>query len=151
MPNHKHLLVCKGAVEEMIDLCSYTFEPDENRSLHIYRDPIIPMTRQMKENILRISRKLNEDGLRVLLVAIKEYDERPLNYTVADEQDMIFTGFIGFLDPAKPSARPAIQALQQLGIQIKVLTGDNEVVAKKIGNDVGLASGKFYWEMKLHR
>ena len=142
MPNHKHLLVCKGAVEEMIDLCSYTFEPDENRSLHIYRDPVIPMTRQMKENILRISRKLNEDGLRVLLVAIKEYDERPLNYTVADEQDMIFTGFIGFLDPAKPSARPAIQALQQLGIQIKVLTGDNEVVAKKIGNDVGLASGE---------
>ena len=142
MPNHKHLLVCKGAVEEMIDLCSYTFEPDENRSLHIYRDPIIPMTRQMKENILRISRKLNEDGLRVLLVAIKEYDERPLNYTVADEQEMIFTGFIGFLDPAKPSARPAIQALQQLGIQIKVLTGDNEVVAKKIGKDVGLASGE---------
>lgn len=142
MPNHKHLLVCKGAVEEMIDLCSYTFEPDENRSLHIYRDPVIPMTRQMKENILRISRKLNEDGLRVLLVAIKEYDERPLNYTVADEQEMIFTGFIGFLDPAKPSARPAIQALQQLGIQIKVLTGDNEVVAKKIGNDVGLASGE---------
>ncbi|QOR75680.1 MAG: magnesium-translocating P-type ATPase [Thermoflavifilum sp.] len=142
MPNHKHLLVCKGAVEEMIDLCSYTFEPDENRSLHIYRDPVIPMTRQMKENILRISRKLNEDGLRVLLVAIKEYDERPLNYTVADEQEMIFTGFIGFLDPAKPSARPAIQALQQLGIQIKVLTGDNEVVAKKIGKDVGLASGE---------
>jgi Mg2+-importing ATPase len=140
MPNHKHLLVCKGAVEEMIDLCSYTFEPDENRSLHIYRDPVIPMTREMKENILRISRKLNEDGLRVLLVAIKEYDERPLNYTVADEQEMIFTGFIGFLDPAKPSARPAIQALQQLGIHIKVLTGDNEVVAKKIGKDVGLAS-----------
>ncbi|MBX5438913.1 MAG: magnesium-translocating P-type ATPase [Thermoflavifilum sp.] len=142
MPNHRHLLVCKGAVEEMIDLCSYTFEPDENRALHIHRDPVIPMTDAMKENILRISRKLNEDGLRVLLVAIKEYEERPLNYTVADEQDMIFTGFIGFLDPAKPSARPAIQSLQQLGVQIKVLTGDNEVVAQKIGKDVGIPSGE---------
>ncbi|MCL6524725.1 MAG: magnesium-translocating P-type ATPase [Thermoflavifilum sp.] len=138
LPNQKHLLVCKGAVEEMIDLCSYTFEPGENRSLHIYRDPIVPLTQQMKENILRISRELNEDGLRVLLVAIKEYEPRPLNYSVEDERDMVFTGFIGFLDPAKPSAQPAIEALQKLGVQIKVLTGDNEVVAKKICKDVGI-------------
>ncbi|MBX6380010.1 MAG: magnesium-translocating P-type ATPase [Thermoflavifilum aggregans] len=140
LPNQKHLLVCKGAVEEMIDLCSYTFQPDENRSLHIYRDPVIPLTKEMKENILRISRELNEDGLRVLLVAIKEYEPRPLNYTVEDECDMVFTGFIGFLDPAKPSARPAIEALQKLGVQIKVLTGDNDVVARKICRDVGIST-----------
>ncbi|SFV36079.1 magnesium-translocating P-type ATPase [Thermoflavifilum thermophilum] len=140
LPNQKHLLVCKGAVEEMIDLCSYTFQPDENRSLHIYRDPVIPLTKEMKENILRISCELNEDGLRVLLVAIREYEPRPLNYTVEDERDMVFTGFIGFLDPAKPSARPAIEALQKLGVQIKVLTGDNDVVARKICRDVGIST-----------
>ena len=51
-------------------------------------------------------RKLNEDGLRVLLVAIKEIEERPLTYSVTDENNLILTGFIGFLDPAKPSAKP---------------------------------------------
>jgi len=57
---------------------------------------------------------------------------------VADESDMILTGFIGFLDPAKPSAGPAIEALHKLGVEIKVLTGDNEIVAKKICKDVGI-------------
>ncbi len=57
---------------------------------------------------------------------------------MADESNMILTGFIGFLDPAKPSAKPAIEGLQKLGISIKVLTGDNEIVAKKICKDVGI-------------
>ena len=92
----------------------------------------------MRKIILSTSKKLNEQGLRVLLVAIKEYDERPLTYSVADESNMVLTGFIGFLDPAKPSAKPAIEGLQKLGITIKVLTGDNEIVAKKICNDVGI-------------
>ena len=61
-----------------------------------------------------------------------------MNYTVADESNMILTGFVGFLDPAKPSAKPSIEALHRLGITIKVLTGDNEVVTKKICKDVGI-------------
>jgi Mg2+-importing ATPase len=136
--NHKHLLICKGAVEEVLDLCSFAFDPGEDRQLHIERDNIIPMDTAMKENILRITKKLNEEGLRVLLVAIKEYDERPLTYSVADESNMIVTGFIGFLDPAKTSARPSIEALQKLGVTLKVLTGDNEIVTKKICRDVGI-------------
>jgi Mg2+-importing ATPase len=137
-PNHKHLLICKGAVEEILDLCSHSFDPGEDRQLHIESDVIIPMDQSMKENILRISKKLNEEGLRVLLVAIKEYDERPLTYSIADESNMVLTGFIGFLDPAKPTAKPAIEALHKLGVEIKVLTGDNEIVARKICKDVGI-------------
>ncbi len=136
--NHKHLLICKGAVEEILDLCAYSFDPGENHQLHIETDRVVPLDAKVRETILKTSRKLNEEGLRVLLVAIKEYDERPLTYSVADECNMTLTGFIGFLDPAKPSAKPSIDALRKLGITIKVLTGDNEIVTKKICKDVGL-------------
>jgi len=134
----KHLLICKGAVEELLDLCTRAFDPGDDNELQIKSDDIIPMDEKMRDIILKTSRKLNEEGLRVLLVAIKQYDKRPLTYSVADESDMILTGFVGFLDPAKPSAKPSIEALHRLGITIKVLTGDNEVVTKKICKDVGI-------------
>jgi Mg2+-importing ATPase len=136
--NGKQLLICKGAVEEMLDLCSHAFDPGEDRRLHIEKDGIVPMDETMRNTVLRISRKLNADGLRVLLVAIKEHEGRPANYTVGDEQKMILTGFIGFLDPAKPSAKPAIEGLQKLGVSVKVLTGDNDIVTRKICRDVGI-------------
>ncbi len=137
-PNHKHLLICKGAVEEVLDMCSHAFDPGEDNSLQIEKDDVIPIDDKMRETVLKKSRQLNAEGLRVLLVAVKEYDERPLTYTKADESDMILTGFIGFLDPAKPSASLAISALHKLGVSIKVLTGDNEIVTKKICKDVGI-------------
>ncbi|HEU0064326.1 MAG TPA: magnesium-translocating P-type ATPase, partial [Flavisolibacter sp.] len=136
--NHKHLLICKGAVEEILGLCSYALDPGEDHKLQISSDTIVPMDNEKREVILKTSRKLNQEGLRVLLVAIKEYEERPLTYSVADESNMILTGFIGFLDPAKPSAKPSIEALHKLGVEIKVLTGDNEIVTKKICGDVGI-------------
>lgn len=136
--NGRHLLICKGAVEEMLDLCGYAFDPGADKELHIENDKVITMDPKMREIILNTSKKLNEEGLRVLLVAIKEYDNRALNYSVADEKDMILTGFIGFLDPAKPSAKPAIEELHKLGVELKVLTGDNEIVTKKICKDVGI-------------
>ena len=136
--NHKHLLICKGAVEEVLDLCSHAFDPGEDDSLQIEKDDIIPMDDKMRKIVLEKTKQLNEEGLRVLLVAVKEYEERPLNYSKADESNMILTGFVGFLDPAKPSAGLAIKALHKLGITVKVLTGDNEIVAKKICKDVGI-------------
>lgn len=136
--NHKHLLVCKGAVEEMLDICTHAFDPGEDMKLQIETDKIIPMDEATRKNILATSKKLNGEGLRVLLVAIKEYEERPLTYSVSDERNMLLTGFIGFLDPAKPSAKPSIEALHKLGIELKVLTGDNETVTKKICRDVGI-------------
>jgi len=140
--NGKHLLICKGAVEEMLDLCSHAFDPGDDKQLHIESDKVIPMDETMRKMILQTSKKLNAEGLRVLLVAIREFDDRALNYAVEDEKDMILTGFIGFLDPAKPSAKIAIEALQKLGVSIKVLTGDNEIVTKKICRDVGIPFDK---------
>jgi Mg2+-importing ATPase len=136
--NGKHLLICKGAVEEMLELCTHAFDPGEDKQLHIENDKIVPMDAAMRKIILDTSRKLNEEGLRVLLIAIKEDEKRPLPYSVADERNMVLTGFIGFLDPAKPSAKPAIEGLHKLGVEIKVLTGDNEIVTRKICKDVGI-------------
>lgn len=139
MRNGNHLLICKGAVEEILDLCSHSFDPGEDRELHLENDKVIPMDKKMHNIVLQTSRKMNEEGLRVLLVAIREFDgKHPLTYSVEDENNLTLTGFIGFLDPAKPSAKPSIAALQGLGIGVKVLTGDNEIVTKKICNDVGI-------------
>lgn len=137
--NGKHLLISKGAVEEMLDLCTHCFDPGEDRQLHIERDQVVAMDDTMRQKVLEISTRMNGKGLRVLLLAIREFEgERPLNYSVADESNLTFAGFIGFLDPAKPSANPSIAALQKLNIKIKVLTGDNEIVTKKICKDVGI-------------
>ncbi|MEO6883976.1 MAG: magnesium-translocating P-type ATPase [Bacteroidia bacterium] len=136
--NHKHLLICKGAVEEMLGVCNFALDPGADDKIQPDSDNIIPLDEAMRQNIINISRQLNEDGLRVLLVAIKQYDDRPLTYSVADETNMVLTGFIGFLDPAKPSAKPSIEALQKLGVSIKVLTGDNEIVTRKICKEVGI-------------
>lgn len=149
--NGKHLLICKGAVEEMLDLCSHAFDPGSDRQLQIASDAVIPMDEKMREIVLNTSRKLNEDGLRVLLVAIKEFDDRALTYSVEDEKDMTLTGFIGFLDPAKPSAKASIEALQKLGVNIKVLTGDNEIVTKKICRDVGIDFNKILLGNELEK
>lgn len=139
MRNGNHLLICKGAVEEILDLCSHTFDPGENKELHLENDKIILMDEKMRDKVLQTSKKMNEEGLRVLLVAIREFDgKHPLTYSVDDEQQLTLTGFIGFLDPAKPSAQPSIAALQELGVTVKVVTGDNEIVTKKICNDVGI-------------
>lgn len=140
--NGKHLLICKGAVEEMLNLCNRAFDPGEDKELHIESDKVITMDANMRSAILNTSKRLNEEGLRVLLVAIREFDDRALTYSVEDENDMIITGFIGFLDPAKPSAKTSIEALQKLGISVKVLTGDNEIVTKKICRDVGISFDK---------
>ncbi len=139
MRNGKHLLICKGAVEEMLELCNSAFDPGDDRNLHIENDKVVPMDKNMRNIVLHTSKRMNEEGLRVLLVAIKEFDgAHPLTYSVEDEKNMTLTGFIGFLDPAKPSSKPAIEALQQLGVGIKVLTGDNEIVTRKICGDIGI-------------
>lgn len=136
--NGKHLLICKGAVEEMLKLCNRAFDPGDDRQLQIATDQIVAMDESIRKHIIDMSNELNEEGLRVLIVAVKEFNERALNYSVEDEKELIMAGFVGFLDPAKPSAHDAIQALQNLGVQIKVLTGDNEIVTKKICHDVGI-------------
>lgn len=137
--NGKHLMITKGAVEEMLDLCTHCFNPGDDRKLHIKKDEVVVLDEEMREKIHEITSSLNSKGLRVLVLAIKEFDaSHPLTYGVDDEEGMILTGFIGFLDPAKPSAEPSIAALHKLNVEVKVLTGDNEIVTKKICEDVGI-------------
>lgn len=137
--NGKHLMITKGAVEEMLDLCTHCFNPGEDRKLHIEKDEVVPLNEERRKKIHEITSSLNAKGLRVLVLAIKEFDaDHPLTYGVDDEVGMTLTGFIGFLDPAKPSAKPSIAALHKLNVEVKVLTGDNEIVTQKICNDVGI-------------
>lgn len=137
-PRGAHLLICKGAVDEMLEVCTRAFDPGPDRQLHAQQDDVVPLTDDWRKRILQVTQGLNSDGMRVMLVAIRPMPARRSAYTLADECDLVLTGSIGFLDPAKPSAGPAIRALQELGITVKVLSGDNPVVTRKICRDVGL-------------
>ena len=85
---------------------------------------------------------LNSDGFRVVAVAYKEMDPTKTTYSIADEADLTLLGYIAFLDPPKESAREAIAALARKGVQVKVLTGDNEIITGKICREVELDVGE---------
>ncbi len=127
---NKHMIVCKGAVEEVVSLCN-TYEIHGTKHA---------LTVQTKKTIQEISRKYAEDGYRVIAIASRQIDDKKKRYDKADEHHMSFVGFITFLDPPKESARRAIAELQKNGITVKVLTGDNELVTKKICSEVDLAN-----------
>jgi P-type Mg2+ transporter len=128
----KHLLICKGAVEEIFAL-STTYET-ENECGRLDPTHIESANRETIE--------LNEDGFRVVAVAYKEMPPGQAVYTVADERDLTLLGYIAFLDPPKESAAQAIADLAKAGVAVKILTGDNEIVTRKICKDVGLKVGR---------
>ena len=121
-------MVTKGALEEMLTI-----------STHVeYRGEIIPITEGIRQEVLAEVGQLNRQGLRVLGVGYKSGLREDYAYAVDDESDMILTGYLAFLDPPKPSAAPAIQALLEHGVRTKILTGDNEKVTQAICEKVGL-------------
>ncbi|UJJ59838.1 magnesium-translocating P-type ATPase [Rhodanobacter denitrificans] len=122
------LIVCKGAVEEMLSICTWAKTGDQ----------IVPMTDAQRDEIKEMTRGLNEDGLRVLVVAVKQQPPAGRPYGVADESGLTAVGCLAFLDPPKDSAATAIAALHHHGVQVKVITGDNEAVTRKICREVGL-------------
>ena len=124
----QHLLVCKGAVEEMLTISS---------KAHI-NGQIVTMTDALRADMRQITHRLNADGLRVLVVAIRHQSPRDHAYGINDESELVAVGFLAFLDPPKDSAATAIAALRQHGVEVKVITGDNEVVTQKICREVGL-------------
>ncbi|MGJ5206134.1 magnesium-translocating P-type ATPase [Bradyrhizobium sp. HKCCYLR20261] len=130
---NKNLLVCKGAVEEVLGLC--TSADDNGAAL----DGVVPFTSEMRDKVRTITRDLNEDGLRALAVAYKTLPLEDRTYTVSDEHDLVLAGYVAFLDPPKETAREAIAALSAHGVETKIITGDNEVVTRKICKEVGLA------------
>lgn len=121
-------MVTKGALEEMLNI-----------STHVeYHGETIPLTEEIRQEVLTEVSQLNRQGLRVLGVGYKSHLREGYAYTVTDESDMILTGYLAFLDPPKPSAAPAIKALLEHGVKTKILTGDNEKVTQAICEKVGL-------------
>ncbi|MGA9851815.1 MAG: magnesium-translocating P-type ATPase [Gammaproteobacteria bacterium] len=126
--HERHLLICKGAVEEIFSICSHA-EVDGHRK------PLVP---EDLARLQEVTLALNQDGFRVIAVAYKEIIEPKRIYSVVDECDMVLIGYIAFLDPPKETAGQAITRLKQHGVKVKVLTGDNDAVTRKICSQVGL-------------
>ena len=126
----KKQLITKGAVEEILDICSFVD----------YKGQVSTITKDVKDNVRKISKKLNEEGLRVVAVCQKNDITNITHFDVSDEKNMILLGFIGFLDPPKESAKQSIERLNKAGIRVIVLTGDNAEVTRCICNKVGINS-----------
>jgi len=130
-PDHEYRILTKGAPEAVFARCT-RFESEGE---------ILPMEPILIGDLIQEYNDLSADGFRVLAVASRTLDKRPA-YSKADEADLILKGYIAFLDPPKETAGQAIAALQHNGVTVKVLTGDNDLVTRKVCKDVGLDTGQ---------
>ena len=127
--NNKTQLITKGAVESMLDICTFVE----------YKGKVETLTEDLKQEVLSKMAELNNQGMRVLGVAHKtHFTEIKDKFSVADENEMVFIGYVAFLDPPKESAKMAIEELKKYNVKIKVLTGDNDLVSKYICQKVGI-------------
>jgi len=124
----ENILICKGAVEEILSICTSVRRGSEQ----------IHLTPEILAQVQSVTAGLNANGLRVVAVAVKEFDRNRTSYGVADESELTLIGYVAFLDPPKESTEPALKALLDHGVTVKVLTGDNELVTAKICKEVGL-------------
>jgi Mg2+-importing ATPase len=130
----EHLLICKGALEEILSVCTSVERGAE----------VLALDAEVLARIHRVASELNAMGLRVVAVAsraLKTEAQKPA-YGVADESGLTLLGYVAFLDPPKESTAPALRALAEHGVAVKVLTGDNELVTRKVCADVGLEVGR---------
>lgn len=128
----KNQMITKGAVEEILSICQLVDDHGQ----------VYPLTKEMKEKIKSMSTSLNQEGLRVIGVCQKNDIDVTRGFTVSEEKNMVFIGFIGFLDPPKASAKTSIKRLNDAGIRVIVLTGDNAEVTKAICQKVDINSNK---------
>jgi len=128
----RHVLICKGAVEEVIAVC-------ENYQVD---DDINPLIQLIRDDLLDEYRTLSSQGYRVLAIAYREFDRSKPVFAVADESELILLGYIAFFDPPKDTSARAIAALGRSGVAVKILTGDNELVTRKVCGDVGMVITK---------
>lgn len=126
------VLICKGALEEILNICTHVVVKNKKSKIEA----------EVMQNILKTTEKLNEQGLRVVAVAIKEFPHKDV-YTLEDEQGLTLMGYIAFLDPPKESTKAALEGLAKIGVSVKVLTGDNFLVTKKVCKDVGLSTANY--------
>lgn len=127
-PEKQHLIICKGALEEILGVCSQVR----------HGDAVEPLSAALLERIRSVTAELNGEGLRVVAVAAREVQASERAYGVADESELTLIGYVAFLDPPKETTAPALKALAAHGVSVKVLTGDNERVTAKICREVGL-------------
>lgn len=128
--DNKDELITKGAVEEILNICT-TFE---------YNGQTEKLTNEKIENMRKICKNLNEEGFRVVAICKKIITNNKKDFNSTDEKDMTLLGFIGFLDPPKESAKEAIEGLNNAGIRVMVLTGDNVEVTRCVCNKAGINS-----------
>ena len=130
--NSKIQLITKGAIEEMLDISSYV--EDDGK--------VLPLTKEIREKIIKTVNKLNSEGMRVIGIAQKTENQGREEFSVNDEKDMVLMGYMGFLDPPKETTTKAIKALKDYGVGVKVLTGDNEAVTACVCSQVGIKNKK---------
>lgn len=125
----KRTLICKGAPEEIFKICTSVNEGGSIKA----------MTNETKQ-LIKLFDKLSQDGYRVLAICYKDLPNRAnfTDYAASVESEMIFSGFLAFLDPPKDDVALTISELNKLGIEVKILTGDNHLLAQKICKDVGI-------------
>ena len=137
--DNKDELITKGAVEEILNICT-TFE---------YKGQTEKLTNKKIENMRKICKDLNEEGFRVVAICKKIITNNKKDFNSTDEKDMTLLGFIGFLDPPKESAKEAIEGLNNAGIRVMVLTGDNVEVTRCVCNKAGINSKKIITGNKI--
>jgi Mg2+-importing ATPase len=123
-----HVLICKGAVDDVFKACAFYQIDDE----------IFPLIDVIRHDVMEDYEALSADGYRVLAIAYREFPRDTTVFTVADESEMILLGYIAFFDPPKDSTAQALKALKEAGVSVKILTGDNELVTRKVCRDVGI-------------
>jgi Mg2+-importing ATPase len=123
-----HVLICKGAVENVYPMCEQ-YQIDNE---------IYPLIDFVKNDLIEDYKDLSAEGYRVLAIAYREFPRSKEVFSSADEKGMILLGYIAFFDPPKESAMKAVEALASLGVTVKILTGDNELVTQKVCRDIGL-------------
>ncbi len=126
--NGKRQMVTKGAVEEMLEISSFAEINGE----------VVPLTDEVRSQVLETVKDLNDDGMRVVAVAQKTNPSPVGAFSVKDECDMVLMGYLAFLDPPKESAAEALKALRNYGVTTKILTGDNDLVTQAVCWQVGL-------------
>ncbi len=130
----KRQMITKGAMEEMLSVSSYVE----------YKGQVVELDDQKKELVNEKVTELNYAGMRVLGVSQKTNPSPVGEFSVADEKDMVLIGFLAFLDPPKESAEAAIKVLKENGVDVKVITGDNEEVARSVCKQVGIEFEDIY-------
>jgi len=120
----KFTLITKGAPESVLSRCKYAEIMGEN-------EPIDAVLKSINDKFFNLSQL----GYRVLAVAYRSVDAKP-SYAVEDEADLTLLGFVIFVDPPKEDAHQAVTKLKEIGVDIKILTGDNELVARKICDEI---------------